>query len=40
MKWRNRGWSERVPRPKAAKLPKEELQRLTMRECLDSGDMR
>ncbi len=28
MKWRNRGLSERVPRPKAARLSDEELQRL------------
>jgi hypothetical protein len=31
MRWRNRGWPVRVPRPKAAKLSKEELQRLHAR---------
>lgn len=31
MRWRNRGWPERVLRPKAAKLSKEELQRLHTR---------
>ena len=31
MRWRNRGWPERVLRPKAAKLSKEELQRLRAR---------
>ena len=28
MRWRNRSWSERTPRPKAVKLPREALQRL------------
>ena len=28
MGWRNRGWTERTPRPKAAKLPREALQQL------------
>jgi hypothetical protein len=28
MRWRDRGWAERPPRPKAAKLPRETLQRL------------
>jgi hypothetical protein len=31
MRWRNRGWPERVPRPKVAKLPKEGLQQLHAR---------
>ena len=31
MRWRNRGWPERVPRPKAAKLSREALQRLHAR---------
>jgi hypothetical protein len=31
VKWRNSGWSERVPRPKVAKLPKEQQQRLHTR---------
>lgn len=31
MRWRNRGWPERSPRPKVAKLSKEELQRLHAR---------
>jgi len=31
MRWRGRGWPERVPRPKVAKLSKEELQRLHAR---------
>ncbi len=28
MRWRNRSWPERTPRPKAVKLPREALQRL------------
>ena len=31
MRWRSRGWPERTPRPKAAKLPREALQRLHAR---------
>ncbi len=31
MRWRNRGWPERTPQPKAAKLPREALQRLHAR---------
>lgn len=31
MRWRNRGWSERTPRLKATKLPREALQRLHAR---------
>lgn len=33
MRFRNRGWLDRVPRPKLAKLPKEELQRLHAVPC-------
>lgn len=31
MRWRSRGWSERIPRPKAAGLPREALQGLHAR---------
>jgi hypothetical protein len=31
MRWRNRGWPERTPRPKAAKLPREALQHVYAR---------
>ena len=34
MRWRCRGWTEGTPRTKAAKLPREALQRL----CLSSSN--